>query len=182
MHIRYGTADTAFGRLLVAATERGVCFVELGDDDRALEAGLAAEYPLATREQAPAEMGEWMSAVLATLDGASPRASVSLDVKATDFKWRVWRALQEIPYGETRSYAEVAAAIGAPKAVRAVANACATNNAALVIPCHRVIGSNGTLTGYRWGVDRKRRLLEHERAQAAGRDSGGQKRAAARQS
>jgi AraC family transcriptional regulator, regulatory protein of adaptative response / methylated-DNA-[protein]-cysteine methyltransferase len=93
-------------------------------------------------------------------------------VKATDFKWRVWRALQEIPYGETRSYAEVAAAIGAPKAVRAVANACATNNAALVIPCHRVIGSNGTLTGYRWGVDRKRRLLEHERDQTARRGAG----------
>ena len=172
MHIRYATADTAFGRLLVAATERGVCFVELGDDDRALEAGLAAEYPLATREQAPAEMSEWTSAVLATLDGGSPRAdavatpAIPLDVKATDFKWRVWRALQEIPYGETRSYAEVAAAIGAPRAVRAVANACATNNAALVIPCHRVIGSNGTLSGYRWGVDRKRRLLEHERDQA----------------
>jgi AraC family transcriptional regulator of adaptative response/methylated-DNA-[protein]-cysteine methyltransferase len=172
MHIRYATADTAFGRLLVGATERGVCFVELGDDDGALEAGLAAEYPLATREQAPAEMGEMMSSVLATLDGASGaqrQAAVPLDVKATDFKWRVWRALQEIPYGETRSYAEVAAAIGAPRAVRAVANACATNNAALVIPCHRVIGSNGTLTGYRWGVDRKRRLLEHERDQAARR-------------
>lgn len=181
MHIRYATADTAFGRLLVAATERGVCFVELGDDDRGLEAGLAEEYPLASREQAPAEMGELMSAVLGTLDGRGTAAAgtqgaaerstagVPLDVKATDFKWRVWRALQEIPYGETRSYAEVAAAIGAPKAVRAVANACATNNAALVIPCHRVIGSNGTLTGYRWGVDRKRRLLEHEREQAARR-------------
>jgi AraC family transcriptional regulator of adaptative response/methylated-DNA-[protein]-cysteine methyltransferase len=176
MHIRYAMADTAFGRLLVAATERGVCFVELGDDDVALEAGLAAEYPLATREQVPAELREWMSAVLATLDGGSQRgtgAGVPLDVKATDFKWRVWRALQEIPYGETRSYAEVAAAIGAPKAVRAVANACATNNAALVIPCHRVIGSNGTLTGYRWGVDRKRRLLDHERDQAARRGNGG---------
>jgi AraC family transcriptional regulator of adaptative response/methylated-DNA-[protein]-cysteine methyltransferase len=173
MHIRYATADTAFGLLLVAATERGVCFVELGDDDRALEAGLAAEYPLAAREQAPAELREWMSAVLATLDGGSSQGTaVPLDVKATDFKWRVWRALQEIPYGETRSYAEVAAAIGAPRAVRAVANACATNNAALVIPCHRVIGSNGTLTGYRWGVERKRRLLEHERDQAAGRGAG----------
>jgi AraC family transcriptional regulator of adaptative response/methylated-DNA-[protein]-cysteine methyltransferase len=174
MHIRYATADTAFGRLLVAATERGVCFVELGDDDKALEAGLAAEYPLASREQLPAEMGEWMAAVLASIDDASPRpATVPLDVKATDFKWRVWRALQEIPYGETRSYAEVAAAIGAPRAVRAVANACATNNAALVIPCHRVIGSNGTLTGYRWGVERKRQLLEHERDHAARRDAGG---------
>ena len=148
MQIRYATADTAFGRLLVAATERGVCFVELGDDDRTLEAGLAAEYPLATREEAPAELRDLMSAVLATLDGVSPRAATSaaavataqtetpaagqqrttvpVDVKATDFKWRVWRALQEIPYGETRSYAEVAAAIGAPRAVRAVANACAT--------------------------------------------------------
>jgi AraC family transcriptional regulator, regulatory protein of adaptative response / methylated-DNA-[protein]-cysteine methyltransferase len=173
MHIRYATADTAFGRLLVAGTERGVCFVELGDDDRALEAGLAAEYPLATREQAPAELRDWMSAVLTTLDGSSSQGTaVPLDVKATDFKWRVWRALQEIPYGETRSYAEVAAAIGAPRAVRAVANACATNNAALVIPCHRVIGSNGTLTGYRWGVERKRRLLEHERDQAGRRGSG----------
>jgi AraC family transcriptional regulator of adaptative response/methylated-DNA-[protein]-cysteine methyltransferase len=217
MHIRYATANTAFGRLLVAATERGVCFVELGDDDRTLEAGLAAEYPLATRAQAPTEMGKWMSAVLATLDGAAPRAvaaqsadpgsadtrtadartadaqsaarrhtTVPLDVKATDFKWRVWRALQEIPYGETRTYAEVAAAIGAPRAVRAVANACATNNAALVIPCHRVIGSNGTLTGYRWGVERKRQLLEHERAQAARRGdasgSGRGRERAARQS
>lgn len=197
MHVRYATADTAFGRLLVAATERGVCFVELGDDDPALEAGLAAEYPLATREHAPAEMGEWMSSVLATFDGSVPAhraqeadaarearraagkpgalaaraTAIPLDVKATDFKWRVWRALQEIPYGETRSYAEVAAAIGAPKAVRAVANACATNNAALVIPCHRVIGSNGTLTGYRWGVDRKRRLLDHEREQATRRSA-----------
>ena len=186
MHIRYATADTAFGRLLVAATERGVCFVELGDDDQTLEAGLAAEYPLATREEAPGELRDWMSGVLSTLDGSSPRGAggtrgtgattaVPLDVKATDFKWRVWRALQEIPYGETRSYAEVAAAIGAPKAVRAVANACATNNAALVIPCHRVIGSNGTLTGYRWGVDRKRRLLEHERDQAARRDEAGRR-------
>jgi AraC family transcriptional regulator of adaptative response/methylated-DNA-[protein]-cysteine methyltransferase len=208
MHIRYATADTAFGRLPVAATERGVCFVELGDDEKALEAGLAAEYPLASREQAPAEMGEWMSAVLATLDGASPRAVVAqtvgadtgtadtrtsetpsasrrgatfpLDVKATDFKWRVWRALQEIPYGETRTYAEVAAAIGAPRAVRAVANACATNNAALVIPCHRVIGSNGTLTGYRWGVDRKRQLLEHEREQAGRHSVGGDSGSAGR--
>jgi AraC family transcriptional regulator of adaptative response/methylated-DNA-[protein]-cysteine methyltransferase len=162
-----------------------VCFVELGDDDQALEAGLAAEYPLATREEAPTELRDWMGAVLATLDGSSARgtrgtAAVPLDVKATDFKWRVWRALQEIPYGETRSYAEVAAAIGAPKAVRAVANACATNNAALVIPCHRVIGSNGTLTGYRWGVDRKRRLLEHERDQAARRENGGSRGTGAR--
>jgi AraC family transcriptional regulator of adaptative response/methylated-DNA-[protein]-cysteine methyltransferase len=164
MHIRFATADSLFGRLLVAATDRGICAVQLGDDDATLEAGLAAEYPMATRERAAGEVEAWMTAVLARLDGAVPPTSVPIDVQATAFKRRVWRALQDIPYGETRTYGEIAAAVGAPRAARAVANACATNQAAIVIPCHRVIGANGALTGYRWGVDRKRGLLAHERA------------------
>lgn len=167
MHIMWATTGSPFGRLLVAATERGICAVQLGDDDGRLEAALEAEYPLATRERAPEALTPWMAMVQAYLDGTTGAGSpVPLDVQATEFKWRVWRALQAIPYGETRSYSEIATAIGAPRAVRAVANACATNSAAIVIPCHRVIGANGTLTGYRWGVDRKRRLLEHERAAA----------------
>jgi AraC family transcriptional regulator, regulatory protein of adaptative response / methylated-DNA-[protein]-cysteine methyltransferase len=179
MHIQYATAASPFGRLLVAATERGICAVQLGDDDGRLEAALEVEYPLATRERAPDALMPLVSAVLAYLDGTTARPAVSLDVQATEFKWRVWRALQQIPYGETRTYGEVAAAVGAPRAVRAVANACATNQAAIVIPCHRVIGVNGRLAGYRWGLDRKRKLLDHERGAAtahadadAGADTG----------
>jgi AraC family transcriptional regulator, regulatory protein of adaptative response / methylated-DNA-[protein]-cysteine methyltransferase len=163
MHIRYATKATPFGRLLVASTERGICSVMLGDRDDALEASLAADFPLATRERASREMERWIDAVLESIEGKPLRGDVPIDVNGTDFKWRVWRALLEIPYGETRTYAEIAEAIGAPRAVRAVGRACATNQAAILIPCHRAVGAKGALTGYRWGVERKQRLLEHER-------------------
>jgi len=167
MQIRYATKATPFGRLLVAATERGVCSVMLGDRSEALEAALATDFPLATRERAPREMERWIDAVLASIEGKPLRANVPIDVNGTDFKWRVWRALLEIPYGETRTYSEIAQSIGAPRAVRAVGRACATNQAAILIPCHRAVGATGALTGYRWGVARKQRLLEHERKHKA---------------
>jgi AraC family transcriptional regulator of adaptative response/methylated-DNA-[protein]-cysteine methyltransferase len=242
VRIRYATADSPFGRLLVGVTDRGICAVMLGEHDDALERTLAEEYPSAERERAPHEVERVVRDVLARLDGqasaqarvgdagrerghadeagragvgagvgvaagagAGARAGVGigagagagdgqrdrgrgqdrgadrergskagqaqgaelpLDLQGTEFTWRVWRALQAIPYGETRSYGEVAKAIGAPRAVRAVARACASNPAALVIPCHRVIGATGALTGYRWGVERKRKLLDHERQHA----------------
>ena len=174
--LRYATAASALGRVLVAATARGVCAVTLGDDDAQLEAALAAEYPHATRERvelagaaAPDAVDAhddalrgWVAAVVAHLAGEERRLAVPTDVGGTPFQQRVWQALQEIPYGETRSYTQLAAAVGAPRAVRAVAGACARNRVALVIPCHRVVREGGALGGYRWGVDRKQRLLAQE--------------------
>ncbi|HEU4564519.1 MAG TPA: bifunctional DNA-binding transcriptional regulator/O6-methylguanine-DNA methyltransferase Ada [Gemmatimonadaceae bacterium] len=176
--IHHRTVPCSYGHLLVAATDRGLCAVMLGDDPAALERDLAAEYPRAALERGAdcgAPLGEWVDAIVSYLDAEGAPPVLPLDVRATAFQWRVWRALQEIPPGETRSYAEVAAAIGAPSAVRAVAGACANNRVALVIPCHRVVRTGGELAGYRWGVERKRRLLEGERARsappAAGRSS-----------
>jgi len=163
MHVRYTTAASPFGRLLVAATERGICAVTLGDDDGALETGLRREYPNAEIERDDAALQHWLDAVRPVAEGGPAAASLPLDLQATAFQWRVWRALQEIPRGETRSYGEVAAALGDPKAARAVARACATNRVALVVPCHRVVRGDGEAGGYRWGEDRKRRILEEER-------------------
>jgi AraC family transcriptional regulator, regulatory protein of adaptative response / methylated-DNA-[protein]-cysteine methyltransferase len=182
-HIRYATTASAVGRVLVAATERGVCAVTLGDDDAQLERALAAEFPNATRERVDVgegpdgdaadgprgELREWLQAVAEHLDGTGGRLAVPVDAGGTAFQQRVWSALREIPYGETRSYSELAAAVGAPRAVRAVASACAHNRVALVIPCHRVVRQGGALGGYRWGVERKRRLLAREHAIAAHR-------------
>jgi AraC family transcriptional regulator of adaptative response/methylated-DNA-[protein]-cysteine methyltransferase len=162
MNIRYTTAATPLGRLLVAATERGVCAVTLGDDDDALEAGLRREYPRATVEPAGGELQSWVETIVAYLQGESTRLRLPLDLPATDFQLRVWQALQEIPYGGTRTYRMVAEAIGQPTAARAVARACASNRVALVIPCHRVVRGDGDLSGYRWGRERKQRLLELE--------------------
>lgn len=168
MHIRYTVADSPLGRLLVGATERGVCAVQLGESDRILETALRDEYPRASLERDDSPLGKWVRAILDHLRGQSARLDLPIDVQATAFEWRVWKALQQIPYGRTRSYAEVAAAIGRPKAVRAVANACAHNRVALLVPCHRVVRSDGALGGYRWGASRKRRLLEQEKAGARG--------------
>ena len=174
VRIRFMTAQTAFGRLLVAATDRGVCAVTLGDDDTQLERALADEYPNATRsrvETADAVGNEdlrgWLESVSSHLAGALPTLAVPLDAAGTPLQERVWRELQRIPYGQTRSYSEVAAAVGAPGAVRTVASACARNRVALVVPCHRVVRKNGALGGYRWGVERKQRLLRQERGFAA---------------
>jgi AraC family transcriptional regulator, regulatory protein of adaptative response / methylated-DNA-[protein]-cysteine methyltransferase len=169
MHIRYTIADSPLGRLLVCATERGVCAVQLGDSDRALARALDEEYPRAEVERDDATLGPWVGAILAHLQGRSPALDLPLDLQATAFQWSVWKALREIPYGGTRSYAEIAVAVGKPRAVRAVARACAANRVALVVPCHRVIGSDGRAGGYRWGAERKQQLLDQEEARAGKR-------------
>ena len=167
--VAFAVVPCSLGRLLVAATPRGVCRVSLGDDAAALAAGLAAEFPAARIRKDRSTLEEAVSAILAYLDGSEPSLALPLDIRATAFQRRVWQALQRIPYGQTRSYADVARRIGSPTASRAVARACATNPAALVIPCHRVIRENGDPGGYRWGVERKRSLLGKESANAKAR-------------
>lgn len=165
--IDYALTNTSLGVLLVAATARGVCAVKLGDNVKHLEEALASEYPAAVRKRVAApssELQAWVDAVVAAIDAGNARADVPLDVQASAFQWKVWRELQRIPLGQTRSYGEIAEAIGSPRAVRAVASACANNRVALLIPCHRVIRQSGDLGGYRWGLERKRKLLEKERA------------------
>jgi AraC family transcriptional regulator of adaptative response/methylated-DNA-[protein]-cysteine methyltransferase len=165
--VRFSTAVSKLGRVLVASTARGLCAVQLGDSDAALEAGLRKDYPRAELVRDDRVLKPMLAAILAHLDGDVPHLDLPLDVAATRFQWRVWRTLQQIPYGETRSYAQVANELGEPKAVRAVARACASNRVALVVPCHRVVRSDGSLGGYRWGVSRKRLLLEKEKGQEA---------------
>jgi len=171
--IRYTTTATPLGRLLVATTTRGICAVTLGDDDSALERRLAEEFPHAARERVDAGREEWLDAVIARIaselgwsDAAAP-AMPPLDIAATAFQWRVWDALTRIPAGETRSYRALAAELGAPKAARAIGNACGNNRLALIVPCHRVVREDGSLGGWRWGVERKRELLARERTRAA---------------
>lgn len=165
--IAYTIAPCALGWLLLAATEKGICAVRLGDSEPELVQTLAAEFQTAVIGRGDAELGTWLSALLAYLDGREPHLDLPLDVRATAFQRRVWEALRAIPYGSTRSYRDVASAIGQPTATRAVARACATNPAALVIPCHRVIRADGDLGGYRWGITRKQALLEQEARQTA---------------
>src|SRR6185503_10222133 len=168
MRIIYTIANCSLGRLLVAATERGICSVALGDSDAELTTGLFTEYPKASIDSKDTsispQLNLWLEKVLAGLNGQSPRIDLPLDIQATAFQWRVWEELRRIPLGETRSYQQIAEAIGKPKAVRAVASACAGNHAALVIPCHRVIREDKSLGGYRWGLERKKALIEKERA------------------
>jgi AraC family transcriptional regulator of adaptative response/methylated-DNA-[protein]-cysteine methyltransferase len=163
VEVTYAIADSPLGRLLVAATSKGICSVKLGDRDTALEDDLRREYPAASISPDRTELGRWVKAILTYLNGRRPHLDLPLDIQATAFQWKVWRYLQSIPYGETRAYSQVARDIGAPAAVRAVARACATNPVCLVIPCHRVVGKDGSLTGYRWGVERKKRLLAGEK-------------------
>ena len=162
--IHYAAVPSPLGRLLVGATDRGVCFVSLGDAIEPLERALKAEFPAARLQRDAHGLGRWTAAIVKHLEGRTPQLDVPLDVQATAFQRRVWQELQKIPYGETRSYAEIARRIGRPRATRAVARACATNPAAIVIPCHRVVRSDGAEGGYRWGVERKRALLEQEAA------------------
>ena len=161
--IAYASAATPLGRLLVAATARGICFVSLGDDDAATERSLRAEFPAAELQRDDDVLGAWVAAIVRHLSGTEPRLDLPLDVRATAFQRRVWEALRAIPYGETRTYGQIAQELGQPTAARAVARACATNPVALVVPCHRVVGEGGDLRGYRWGVERKRSLLAQER-------------------
>jgi AraC family transcriptional regulator of adaptative response/methylated-DNA-[protein]-cysteine methyltransferase len=161
--IHFATVRCKLGVLLVAATERGVCSVTLGDDAAELEVLLRQQFHAAHVSVDAHGVKEQIAAVLAAMTDHASAADLPLDIRATAFQARVWRALRQIPRGETRSYAELARAIGQPTAVRAVARACATNPVAITVPCHRVIGSDGSLTGYRWGVERKKKLLALER-------------------
>jgi AraC family transcriptional regulator of adaptative response/methylated-DNA-[protein]-cysteine methyltransferase len=164
--INYAIVESPLGRLLVAATEKGVCSVKLGDSDAALRTDLLAEFPAAEIRLDERPLRSALKAIVAHLSNKSPHLELPLDIRATAFQRQVWQQLRAIPYGETYSYSEVAAAIGQQKAVRAVARACATNPVALVIPCHRVIREDKSLGGYRWGLERKKKLLETERTQA----------------
>ena len=157
--IFYTFLETPLGLLLLAATERGLVAVRFGQE--ALNE-LGQEFPKAVLQENPELLSKQSHAVLEHLLGHQPSLDLTTDVRATAFQSRVWNALKSIPYGQTRSYSEVAALIGQPSAVRAVARACATNPVALVVPCHRVIGAAGALSGYRWGIERKKALLEQE--------------------
>jgi len=173
MQIGYTIVDSAnasLGRLLVAATARGVCAVAMGSSDAELTRALSGEYPAAAITADAGALAQWTKAILAHLAGRTPRLDLPLDVQATAFQWQVWLALASIPYGETRTYSDVAASIGRPRAVRAVARACAANPVALAIPCHRVVPAAGGQGGYRWGAGRKKTLLSQEGK--AGRQEG----------
>jgi AraC family transcriptional regulator, regulatory protein of adaptative response / methylated-DNA-[protein]-cysteine methyltransferase len=161
--IRYTVAACPLGRLLLAGTERGICAVYLGDSDAQLEAELMKEFSAALVQREDTKMNPWVSAILDHLNGRQPHLDLPLDVRATAFQWRVWQELRAIPYGSTRSYSDIARALGQPKAVRAVARACATNPVSVVIPCHRVLREDGSLGGYRWGLQRKQSLLDREK-------------------
>ena len=169
MRIEYTIADSPVGRLLVAATPRGVCAVYLGDPgfDQALVGALAEEYPSADVNQANGGVRRWIGLILQHLDGRQLHVDLPTDIWATAFQRRVWQQLRAIPYGETRSYGQIAERLGLPRAARAVSRACATNPVSLVVPCHRAVRADGDPGGYRWGADRKKRLLAHERDTAA---------------
>jgi AraC family transcriptional regulator, regulatory protein of adaptative response / methylated-DNA-[protein]-cysteine methyltransferase len=167
--IRYATADSPLGRMLVAATDKGICAIAFGEDDTEVEDTLRDRFPKAELIAEDAKSG-WLADAVAFVTSQMSEhplaATFPLDVRATAFQQRVWKALQDIPRGETRTYSGLAAELGAPSATRAVANACGVNPVAVIVPCHRVVGKDGSLTGYRWGVERKRKLLEAEKTGA----------------
>jgi AraC family transcriptional regulator of adaptative response/methylated-DNA-[protein]-cysteine methyltransferase len=174
--VRYTIADSPLGRMMIAATGKGICAISFADSDAELQQGLMREFPFATRRQDDAAMSKWRGHLtrLMCVETAAPgcpriksHPQLPLDIRATAFQRRVWEALQKIPRGETRSYSEVANKIGMPKATRAVARACAINPVAVVIPCHRVVRQDGTLGGYRWGIQRKEQLLTMEKEAGA---------------
>jgi AraC family transcriptional regulator of adaptative response/methylated-DNA-[protein]-cysteine methyltransferase len=162
--IRTAFADCPFGRLLVGATDKGVCFIGFAEPDEALMGDLRRRFPHASVTADDAALAETVRAVVGFLHEPKQALDLPLDLRGTAFQQRVWRTLCTIPAGETRTYAQLAAMAGNPKAIRAVARSCATNPVSLAVPCHRVIGSDGGLTGYRWGVPRKKALLEAERS------------------
>lgn len=163
--IDYTIVASPFGRLLVAVTERGVCAVRMADTDVTLEQDLRAEFPQATIERADKSLRQTVQKILSHLTNNEPHLDLPLDIRASAFQRQVWEKLRAIPYGQTVSYRDVAKSLGKPGAVRAVGRACATNPVALVIPCHRVVREDKTLGGYRWGLDRKQKLLAHEQQQ-----------------
>ena len=161
--IHYAVADSEFGYVLIAATERGVCAVYMGNSEAFVESVLRSEYAAADLQNEPEAIRPWVQGILQHLSGAMPHLNLPLDVQGTAFQRMVWSELQRIPYGETRTYGQIAAALGRPKAARAVAGACASNPVPLVVPCHRVVRADGSLGGYRWGMPRKEALLRGER-------------------
>jgi AraC family transcriptional regulator of adaptative response/methylated-DNA-[protein]-cysteine methyltransferase len=170
--IRYKIVASPLGWLLVGATGQGLCAVSLGGSVLHLTAALRAEYPEAALRRDGKSLGKWVASLMEFLRGQRPHLALPLDIQATAFQRKVWNVLRAIPYGATRSYGEIARAAGRPTAARAVARACAANPVALVIPCHRVVRQDGGLGGYRWGVKRKRALLQTEQA---GKGIGAQK-------
>ncbi len=162
--IRFTVTSTEFGLLLVAATSRGVCAVRLGDSSEQLEQQFRADFRNAELIRGDDELATIIDQILVLIGSSLPHPQIPVDVQATAFQRRVWEYLRKIPRGETRSYSRVAADIGAPSATRAVANACARNEVALIVPCHRVVGANGRLTGFRWGIHRKQQLLKKEQS------------------
>ncbi|KAF1011473.1 MAG: Bifunctional transcriptional activator/DNA repair enzyme Ada [Burkholderia gladioli] len=168
VHIEYGTAAIPLGQMLVAASERGICRIAFGDAAASLVADLSDTFSNAECVAAPKRLASFFAEIDAYLRGSSECIALPLDISAPAFRQRVWEALQKIPYGETRSYAQIAEAVGSPLAVRAVASASASNPVALAIPCHRVIHKDGTVTGYRWGTARKVALLAAEARHVAG--------------
>lgn len=160
--VRFAIGECSVGAILVAATEKGICSIMLGDDPDALVHQLEHQLPKAQLVGGDKEFEQWVAKVVGLVDSPAQPFDLPLDVRGTAFQQRVWCALREIPLGSTASYAEIAARLGTPSAVRAVARACASNSLALVIPCHRVVRSDGGLAGYRWGVERKRALLDRE--------------------
>jgi len=160
--IRYTTFAAPLGRVLIAATARGICKISLGSIARALESELRAEFPAAACRRDDAALQVFQKTLARYLAGGNPGLALPLDIRATAFQRKVWNILKTIPYGETRSYSEIALKAGSPASVRAVARAIATNPVALVVPCHRAVRKNGALAGYRWGIERKRALLAQE--------------------
>src|ERR1022692_1313678 len=167
--IRYALADSPLGRMLIAATDKGVCAIQFARSDGELIEGLKREFPFAARKPDDGGLQAWVAALLSKMSGHELNAALPLDIRATAFQRRVWTYLQSIPFGATRSYGQVAKAIGQPTASRAVARACATNPVAVAIPCHRVVREDGSISGYRWGVERKKSLLEMEQVGPAER-------------
>jgi AraC family transcriptional regulator of adaptative response/methylated-DNA-[protein]-cysteine methyltransferase len=166
--IAYACRNTAMGPLLMAATDRGVCFAQFGENEDALIGQLKSEFPNASHIPSlmtdSRELNEWIRSFEAHIAGDAPRPDLPLDLRGTAFQIRIWRFLLQVPEGNLVSYAELAAGIGAPKAVRAAASACAANRVAVLVPCHRVLRADGGLGGYRWGIARKRVLIDQERA------------------
>ena len=165
--ISYAVATTPLGEVMMGATDRGICFIQFGENESQLLEQLATEYPAAElAEMGPAHSDQfalWMKSLSSYLQGQNRALDLPLDIRGTAFQVKVWKYLQTIPAGQVESYSEVAEGIGSPKAVRAVASACARNSIAIAIPCHRVIRGNGEIAGYRWGVERKRTLIDLER-------------------
>jgi AraC family transcriptional regulator of adaptative response/methylated-DNA-[protein]-cysteine methyltransferase len=165
VHIRYAVGASWLGLAIVAATEKGICALFFGDDEAELVAALRERFPAARIEPGGETLSGWLGAALQAVEEPERAAGLPLDIRGTAFQQRVWQALRDVPPGRTATYTEIARSIGDARAVRAVAGACAANPVALAIPCHRIIRSDGNLAGYRWGLDRKRRLLSRERGE-----------------